>query len=254
MLNGFSKQQIISLLSRHTLWGRKACKEILRRKDEFIPLLIDILDNAINDPEPYMYDEKDDHIPAALLLAQMKASEAYPRLVKLISYDEETVGLLWGDMITEHYTHMLRDTFNGDSTLLPPLIENRSICEWARSMSILAYGMHYFDGRISREEITAFYRRLINKVYNKKPYKRDETVLSYVANSIREQRLEELKEDVKAAYERGGIDEFICEELEVYINDWDNPLFAADDLHIDDAIKNLDYWKWFRKEETSEDE
>ena len=180
MLTGFTKQQVISLLSSHTLWGKKACREILNRKDEFIPLLIEILDNAIDDPDPYIYGEKDDHIPAALLLAQMKVCEAYPRLIKLISYDEETVGALWGDILTQDYTQMLRDTFNEDGSLLPRLIEDRSICEWARSMSVLAYGMHYFD-------------------------------------------------------------------------DWHNPLFAADDLHIDDAIKNLDYWEWFKKKEDSED-
>ena len=48
-------------------------------------------------------------------------------------------------------------------------------------------------------------------------------------------------------------DEFICEDLEVYINDWHNPLFAADDLHINDAIKNLDSWEWFKKKEEPED-
>jgi hypothetical protein len=37
MLNGFSDEQIVSMLGSHTLWSKRACHEILRRKDDFIP-------------------------------------------------------------------------------------------------------------------------------------------------------------------------------------------------------------------------
>ena len=46
--------------------GKRVCKEILSRKDEFILLLIEILDNVIDDPDSYMYGEKDEHFTVGL--------------------------------------------------------------------------------------------------------------------------------------------------------------------------------------------
>jgi len=252
MLTGFSDKQIISLLSVHSLWTKRACREILRRKNDFVPQLIDILDEAVNDPDPFMFDEADHHIPAAFLLAQMREPQAYPRLVSLICYDQDDVDMLWGDLLTDNYVEILRDTYNGDSSLLPKLIENRSVGPFARAMAVKAWGMHYFDGHISREEITGYFRHLIHEVYAGEPSDDDEIVLSYIANCIREQQLEELIDDVKAIYERGGIDEIICEGCEEYEAQFNNPLFMASDLHIDNAIQILENWDWFKEDKSSE--
>ncbi|MCL2382094.1 MAG: DUF1186 family protein [Treponema sp.] len=214
MLTSFSKEKIVSLLDSHSLWGKRACKEILRRKDDFIPLLIGVLDEAVNDPDPFMHDDKNSHIPAAMLLAQMRVPEAYPRLVSLISYEEEDVDYLWGDILTEQYASMLRDTFNGEAFLLPKLIEDRSVSPWSRAMALTAWGMHYFDGCLSREEITGCFRHLIHKVYIGKLDNDDKTVLSYIADTIREQQLEELIDDVKSVYARDGIDIHLCGDCE----------------------------------------
>jgi hypothetical protein len=240
MLTGFSNEKIVSLLGEHSLWGKRACKEILRRKLDFIPLLLNILDEAINDPFPFMYDENDAHIPAALLLAQMRATEAYPRLVSLLDYDDDEITCLWGDILTEQYVWMLRDTYNGEAFLLPRLIEDRSASPWARAMAISAWGMHYSDGYLSREEITGCFRHLIHKVYVGKLDNDDETVLSYIADCVREHQLEELIDDVKTIYARNGIDEQICEDIDTYVNDFKNPLYRADDKHINDTILELE--------------
>ena len=169
MLNDFTDKQIISLLEENSLWAKKACREILSRKDDFIPMLLKILDDAIEDPEPYMDDEKRAHIPAAYLLAQMREPEAYPRLVTLLNYDEYDINLLWGDILCQSYDCLLRDTFNGGKTTLTYVIANKDAFSWARAMALKAYGMHYSDGFISREEITGFFRRLIREEYIGQP-------------------------------------------------------------------------------------
>ncbi|MCL2373806.1 MAG: DUF1186 domain-containing protein [Treponema sp.] len=249
MLTSFSDEKIISLLEIHSLWGRRACREILRRKDDFIPLLVNILEEAARDPDLFMDGEKDSLIPAAFLLAHMRAAAAYPHLVSLLSYDEETLDFLWGDVITEQYPRMLRDTFNGEAFLLPKVIEDRAVGPWARAMAVKAWGMHYFDGYLTREEIIGCFRHLMGNVYARKTSEDDQVVLCYIVNCIKEHQLEELLDDVKAIYARGGIDTDICGDLDEYERDFKNPAHKLDDTHIDDAIKELEGWGWFKEKE-----
>jgi len=249
MLTGFSDEKVVSLLETHSLWGKRACREILRRKSDFIPLLVSVLEEAANSPFLFMDGERDSHIPAAFLLAQMRVTEAYPHLVSLLSHSEEMHDLLWGDIITDQYTWLLRDTFNGEAFLLPKLIEDRSVGPWARAMAVRAWGMHYSDGYLSREEITGGFRHLIHNVYTGKPDNEDEVVLTYIADSIREHQLEELIDDVKTVYARNGVDTGICGDCNEYVNDFRNPLHRSENLHIDDAIKELEKWEWFKEEE-----
>jgi hypothetical protein len=254
VLTGFTDKEIISLLGTSSFWAKRACREILRRKDHFVPLLLGVLDEAINDPDPFINSDKEHHIPAALLLTQMRVTEAYPRLVSLIDFDEDDVSDLWGDLLTDIYDKLLRDTFNGDAFLVPALLENRSVSPWSRIVAVQAWAMHYFDGRISREEITGCFRHLIHEVYTGEPDEDDETVLSYIADCIREQQLEELIEDVKSVYARGGIDTYYCGDSDKYIEEFHDPIYKAEDKHFDDAIKELDRWHWFEEEKSTDED
>jgi len=219
-------------------------------------MLIDILNDAENDPWSFISSQKKSHIPAAMLLAQMRVPEAYSRLVSLISFDEIDLSSLWYDMntdlLTEHYAWMLRDTFNGEAFLLPKLIEDRSISSWARTIALKAWSMHYFDGYVSREEITGCFRHLIHSVYTGKLDRDDESVLAFLVDCIREHRLEELIDDVKIIYERNDSNNFLCGDIDMYIKMFNNPVSKAEDLHIDNAIQELEKCGWFNEEKFKE--
>jgi len=242
-MTGFTDKQIVSMLGEHSLWSKRACKEILRRPGDFIPMLIDILEKTKNEDKPL--EDEYPHIPAALLLAQLREKRAYPLLVDLLNYDEVTVDYLWGDILTESYVGMLRDTFNGNASLLKKVIENRLACPWARSMALHAWGMLYFDSHIDREEIKSYFRHLIHETYAGKLDYGDKTVVSYIADTIREQQLEELIDDVQTLYARKAIDKYICESSEEYVKYFQNPLYGPDHKHIDDTIGILEQWRWF---------
>ena len=255
MLIGFSDKKIVSILGFHSLWSKRACREIIRRKDDFIPLLLNLLDEVIKDPGRFMAETSEQYFPAAMLLAQFRAVESYPRLVNLISYDDDTINRLWDDILFEFVPLMLRDTFNGDAFLLPALIENRSISPWARAAAVEAWGMHYFDGFVSREEISGCFRHLIRDVYTGEPNRNDVILLSNIAKCIRDQRLEELIEDVKDLYARKCVDESFYGDYESYVKDFSDPGFGMRDSHIDDTILLLGEWSWFQEEdEIPEDE
>jgi hypothetical protein len=254
MLTGLSDKQIIKLLEEHSLWRKKACKEILGRKDDFIPLLLNILDEAIKDPDSFEFESNDQHIAAAILLANMHEPKAYPKLVSLISYDEDEVQYLWDDLLMEYCAPMLRDTFNGDKSLLPPLMENRLVSPWSRGAAIGAWGMHYFDGHISREEITSCLRRLIHEVYAWQPDDDDIIVLGLTANCIRIHQLSELLADVKSIFNRNGIDKNFYKDYTEYIKEFNDPDHKINDIHIDDPIELMDRWGLFQDNSSYEDE
>ncbi len=254
MMTGLSDEKIVSLLGVHTLWTKKACREILRRRDDFIPLLLDILDKTIEDP---LWDgayEKCMHISAAMLLAQMREPAAYAKLIELISFDVDKTDMLWGDFLPEYFDKILRDTFNGDSSLIPQMMENRSVSPWSRSMALQAWGMHYFDGRIGREEVTGQLRHFIHEVYTGKLNQDDDIILSYIADIIRKQGLEELIPDVKSLYDRGSIDIMLCGEYEEYTSAFHEPIYLAQDEHLDDVIQEMQRWNWFDETKWTNDE
>jgi hypothetical protein len=253
MLSEFTNEQIISMLKEHSLWGKRACREIISRKDDFIPMLIEILDNVINDPGPYMSDDEEGHIPSVLLLAQMREKQAYSRVIKLMYFNEDDCDFLWGDMVTQFFNWILRDTYNGDSSLLPALIETPTVFPWSRAMAVNAWGMHYYDGHIAKDECTGFLRRLIHDVYADNPTEGDIIVLSAVAEIIREHQFDDLMEDVMNLYSRGAIDEDICGSKEEYVNDFADPEYGVTDRHIDDTIKELAIFHWFKKEDPADE-
>ncbi|MDR2483473.1 MAG: DUF1186 domain-containing protein [Treponema sp.] len=252
-MTGFSDGQIISLLNSHNLWAKRACREILRYKDRFIPQLLEVLDKLIGVIDTDWDGTEEAHIPAAFLLAQAREPAAYPRLIRLISYAEPVVDRLWGDFLFEHYGTVLRDTYNGDASLLPRLIEDRSVSEWSRGLALFAWGTLFFDGRISRETAVNFLRRLIREVYTGKPSGADIIVLSHIADCAKEQRFTELLDDIKTLYDQDRIDDSFCGEYGDFAGEFNNPEHTARDEHIDDAVAELEKWRWFEERSDEDD-
>ena len=252
MLDSFSDEKIVELLEVHSLWGRRACREIIGRKGDFIPLLLGVLDEASRDTALFINEGNDCLIPAALLLGQFRVKEAYPRIVSLLSLHDDDIDSLWGVYLMEECLWILRDTFNGEAFLLPNLIINRAVSPWARSAAVLAWSLHYVDGFLTREEITGRFRRLMHDEYAGPPSEDDKTVLSHIAYAAQQHQLDELIDDVKAVYARGGIDDDFCGSLDEYLRDFELPL-QEDDQHIDDAVAALERWDWFNAVPAEED-
>jgi hypothetical protein len=209
-----------------------------------------------------------------MLLAKMREPRAYPSLVTLISYEDNKINYLWDDLILDNYAPILRDTFNGDKSLLPPLMENRSISPWSRIAAIEAYGMHYHDGHISREEITGCLRRLIHETYTGQPdlvYSTeprsgvastmrgspldDNIVFSGIASCIRNHQLSELLADVKGLFDRGCINKAFFKDYDNYIERYNNtPDHKLFDIHIDDPIELMNRSGLFQDNSSNEDE
>jgi hypothetical protein len=109
-----------------------------------------------------------------------------------------------------------------------------------------------FDGHISRETAVNFLRRLICEVYAGEPCAADITVLSHIADCAKEQRFTELLDDIKTLYDQDRIDDSFCGEYGDFAGEFNNPEYTVRDEHIDDAVAELEKWRWF--EERSEED
>jgi hypothetical protein len=223
---------------------REAIDEAVRQKEAVIPALLKCLQNVLEDITDAIEGDCT-FIAAAYLLAQFGEKSAFPLLVSLLRLDEDTERELWGDIVTQSYSLMLRDTFNGDIGLLREVIENYSYSPWARKAALDAYGFLFHDGRITRRELTRYLRRLIRVVYDDDLDEDDVIVVTGVAHVVADYHLIEMIEDIKELYEADFIDTGMLEEedfLEM-VNDLNKPLYW--DRHITDTVEELETWKWF---------
>jgi hypothetical protein len=235
--------EILDSLNPDSPLLREAIDEAVRQKEAIIPALLKCLQNVLEDIASAI-DGDDTFIAAAYLLAQFREKSAYPILIALLKIDEDTEKELWGDIVTQSYSSMLRDTFNGDIGLLREVIENHSYSPWARKMALDAYGFLFHDGHITRRELTRYLRRLIRVVYDDDLDEDDIIVVTGVADVVVDYHLIEMIEDIKELYDDDSIDTDILEEKEFFelVNDLNEPL--SWDKHITDTAEELKTWSW----------
>jgi hypothetical protein len=253
MLNGLSDNQTVKLLVSGSPWGKRAIREIVRRKDDFIPRLLDILDYVCRHLHKIGYDYTL-HIPAAFLLAQFREPRAYPKLIHLLNLDEDQEELIWGDIVCDNFFQILRDTYNGDSGLLRSVLENRSCSPWIRTTVIDAYAMLAYDSRITREDLVKYFRYLIGEIYPPSPSKDDKVVLTFLVNAVEEHGLTEMAEDIKVLFDRDAVDPNMYQDYEDFIQTLNKNEKKIRDIHMDDTIRELDEIAWFKKEDSADDD
>jgi hypothetical protein len=253
MLTGRSDKKIFELLDSPSLWARRACREILRRWEDFVPLLLGFLEGLRADPgQVIKKGRRMRHIPIALLLAQMREKRAFPLLLDLIRPDDPMLDLLWDDLLCIYYPQILGDTFDGGLGPLQDLMEDRSVSHWARREAIDTLALLYLEGRIRREEALGCLRRLVHEVYrDDKPGEETWSIFSSVVSCIHQMDLEELLGDVKTLYDQDKVDPALYGPWENYMAGFSqkDPL----ERHIDDAVGVLETLQWFQEDEEGDD-
>jgi hypothetical protein len=117
---------LFELIERSTgTFPREALLEIIKRKEEAIPVLIETLIKVRNNPEKYAEDlEYLGHIFASYLLAQFRVKEAYPIIIDLFSLAGDMPDELFGDILLEDGGRILASICGEDIGPIKKLIEN----------------------------------------------------------------------------------------------------------------------------------
>lgn len=228
-------------------------KEIIARKEEAIPVLMDTLKRAANDPETYSSD-KDyvGHIYAIYLLAQFKVTAVYPIVVELFSLPDEILHDLFGDTMVEDGGRILASICGNDLEPIKELIENEKIDEYVRAEAIQALAVLALNNNIRREEIIAYYRELFNKIENM-------TTLTLLISTVTDIYPGELYEEIKKAFKDEKVDTFLIDlkfvdmmmnygKLKVLTMATENKQLQM----IEDTISELKHWAMFKQESGEE--
>lgn len=230
---------------------REQLEEIISRREEFIPELLDILKNTKENYEEIIEEpEYFAHIYAIFLLAQFKENQSFNLIMDLIRLPDEIPDDLFGDLITEELHKILASVCNGDTVPIKSLIEDRNVNEYVRCAAIKSFIVLLGEGVISQSEVLEYYKSLFE---GKLEREFSQTWNELVWSSC-EVGPTELYEYIKAAYEDELVEEGLIsmEDINDAIKIHDKEKFPnlinEGYEFIKDTIKELSCWACFRKE------
>jgi hypothetical protein len=225
----------------------EALSEALRRREELSPRLLDSLDYVAGNVKTLMEENSPYHLHffAVFLLARFREQRAFPKLVRFLHNNSDELDFILGDILTDDYPAVLCSTYNGNISLLQEVIENEACYEFARFAAVKAYGYIVRDGRISRDEMVDYFRRVIRGLKDG-----DIEGANAVADTIVDEHIFELLPEVKNLYDRDLVSHFICGAYDSYINHLFS--YTYDDnkkIHIDDdVIAGIGKWACYTPE------
>ena len=248
----YSVEELLDQISYNTgCFPKESIEEIICKKEETIPFLLDILRKTRDNPEKYR-DEYGyfAHIYAAYLLAQFRVKEAYPILIDILGLPDDLPYDLFGDSILEAGSRILASVFESDASLIKVLAENEEADEYMRSQAIEALAILALYNVLERDEVIVYYKKLINEpaIMNKP------LLLASLVNSCCDIHPEELYDDIKNCYEEALVDESVVgmESVDDAMRLGKDYVLedSRNDTHlqfIEDTITELESWACFNE-------
>jgi hypothetical protein len=239
-------QEIIDALASETgRFPREALLEAPLHREELIPHLLGALDNVCDNAEKIIAETPsyDLHFYALFLLAQFREKRAFPKMIRLLKMDEETLDYFLGETLTEVGSRCLCSVYDGNLTLLKELIEDENAYDFSRDAGIRAYGCLTRGDPVARDEMINYWRGLIHERLGNDT----SSVPSIVSSFIIDEHLFELIPDVKFLYDREVIDFTFHGNYDGFIDSIFSYALDRDDIFIDDTVKELEHWAKYDK-------
>mgnify|MGYP005813193483 CR=1 FL=1 len=159
-------QELLARLDQHRgFFPEDLVAEMIIRREEVVPRLLEILEAIDRDPEPWLANEEG-MLPiwALYLLALFRETRAYPLLVRIFSRPGEFAFKLVGDVATQDLGRMLASVCGGDVSGMMALIENEQANEYVRSGAMDAMVSLVTTGQRTRDEVMAYFLQLFHKL------------------------------------------------------------------------------------------
>ncbi|WP_291636001.1 DUF1186 domain-containing protein [Clostridium sp.] len=225
-------------------------KEIINRKEEFIPELLEILKNAKENYEEIL--EKHNyfaHIYATFLLAQFKEKQSFKLIIDLISLPKEIPDDIFGNYLTEDLHKILASVCGEDRSPLKRLVEDSNVNEYVRCAALKSFIVFLGEGVMPQSDVIEYYKSLFEGKLERE--------FSQVWNELIYDSCEagpsELYQQIKKAYEDELVDDecISLEEVDGAIKIHDSEKFPKlkDEGYafIEDTIEELGCWNCFTK-------
>jgi len=234
--------------------GRKLPEEAIcaarERRDEIIPILIDVLHSTSNEAREGMKPEGDAHFFALFLLAEFQAKEALPAIIEAVSLPGDLPFDLFGDAITDTLARVLVSLADNGPDLLDSLIRNRELNEYVRWEAAQGYPYLVRDGTASREEAVERLRSHLRDAIDNEDVEITGPLVSVLESLFPAEAYEEITE----AYRRDLVETFLIglEDVEDTLQRGEERMRDALDrlgpTLIEDTAEELRTWAAFREE------
>ena len=176
--------------------------EVVARREEATPRLLEVLEDIDKNPEPWLADGKRMlHIWALYLLAFFRETCAYPLVVRIFSRPGEFPFELAGDVTTQDLGRILASVSGGDVGGMETLIEDEQANEYVRSVAMNGMVSLVTTGQRTRDEVMAYFLQLFHKLERRPGAQWDG-----LANACADLWPQEAMEELEQAYQDGLVD------------------------------------------------
>lgn len=183
---------------------KEELEEIIRNKEQSIPILLDIMKDVCDNYEKYLNPDIMIHMYATHLLAQFKIKEFYEIIIDIAKLPGEIPYELYEDTITESLGRIIASVYNGDIEMICDLIEDTKVDKFVRSQGIVALQILVFEGILRREKIVEYLKKLL--VQKIEEY---DDIIEGIINGLTNLYPEEAMDEIKLAYQKNIVDEMM---------------------------------------------
>ncbi len=229
-----------------------AVAAIAARREEFLPAILRLLQEAVDDPERIIAREHSYGPTIALyLLAEWREKSAFQTILKAFSHRGETTSNLWGDVIHE-LGKIIVSTFDGDLDSLIALMRNAENDEYVRVDAFYGLSSLYLFGVVARDRFLAITRDLLAEFDPARTYSPgDQTWFSGMVAGCARLNVAELEPEVKRLYDHEMVDTFWVrfeDFQEGVANPYQEDISRTDHQYtlITSAVEELKDWACFR--------
>jgi hypothetical protein len=196
-------KELLSRLDQHRgSFPNHLIAEMIARREEALPVLLETLEDIDRAPEPWLADQNRlTHIYAFYLLALFGETRAYPLLVGIFSRPGEFPFQLAGDVVTQDLGRILASVSGGDLGGMAKLIENEQVNKYVRAVAMNGMVSLVTVGQRTRDEVMAYFLQLFQKLE-----RTPGTQWDGLANVCADLWPQEAIEKLRCAYDDGLID------------------------------------------------
>ena len=142
-------------------YKREQVDAAIELKEEITPHLIEILENVLANPDPYIQNENlFDHMYSLMLLGHFRESKAHNVIIDLFSLEGEIPHELFGDLTTSDLPNILLRTCGGSIERIKSMVSNKDVDDYCRVSALHAMAYAVVEGIASREEVISFFGTL----------------------------------------------------------------------------------------------
>lgn len=132
----------------------------MARKEEMVPELLRILEEAVANPTAPRDPTYFAVIYALFLLAQFREKAAYPLIARLIVNERSVLESLIGYVATDGLESIFASVAHGDAEPIKAIVEDETVDEYVRSAALRSLVVSCVEGEMERDELVAYFLSL----------------------------------------------------------------------------------------------